>query len=250
MIITRFSQLLQAYYHLEPGDIFLGQIPSSFFKPAMLVDLGARGVKLIPSATAQLVNASKATQAFLLLPWMLEHTTIITRRKDLLDALSVYQQNDIKVAVSKADRLHCGHGVFKWDNLDTLYSCVSMEKEVYPFVLQPYVETFTDVRVVIVDTFCEAYSRINPNGFRMNLAAGGKSRPHELTPEQDRLCRQVMQRAQMPYAHIDLMIMPDGKIFLSEIRLNGGVQGARVDRPALEQMKKIHLMALAEATDG
>lgn len=250
MIITRFSQLIQDYHRLGPGDVFIGQVPASPLKAAMLADLVARGVQMFPGATAQLMNASKAAQAFVLLPWMVPNTRVICRRKELLDALSFYVRKKITAAVTKADRLHCGHGVCKWDNLDTLYSCLSMGRDVYPFVLQPFVKEFMDVRVIMVGSYCEAYSRLNPHGFRMNLAAGGQSRPYRLSQGQYQFCQAVMQRSQMPYAHLDLMITPDEKCFLSEIRLNGGIQGAQVLRMDLDQMKQKHLLALARQTAG
>jgi hypothetical protein len=50
----------------------------------------------------------------------------------------------------------------------------------------------------------------------------------------------------MPYAHLDLMLLADGGIHLSEIRLNGGIHGARINRDELERLKQARLMALAE----
>ncbi|MEJ2037340.1 MAG: hypothetical protein P8X55_00210 [Desulfosarcinaceae bacterium] len=246
MIVTCYSHLIRDYHCLAPGDVFIGQVPASHLKSSLLTDLTARGVRLMPSATAQMINASKAATAFLLHPWMLPNTYVIQRRKDLLQALETLEQEGINTVVTKADCLHCGQGVCKWDNPDTLDSCVSMREDVFPFVLQPFMPSFTDLRVIMVGDFCEAYSRSNALGFRKNMATGGTSRPHTLTEEQRRVCREVMQRAGMPYAHIDLMITPEGRIHLSEIRLNGGIHGARIDRKALDEMKQKQLMSLAE----
>jgi glutathione synthase/RimK-type ligase-like ATP-grasp enzyme len=245
MIITRFSQLINAYHGLGPDDVFVGKVPASHLKSMMLADLTDRGVHLLPSATAQLLNASKVAQAFVLAPWMVPHTFPITRRKELLDALARFHQAGIDIVVTKMDRMHCGHGVGRWDNLETLYNCLAFDPTAFPFVLQPYVASFVDVRVIMVGDFCEAYSRCNPHNFRMNLACGGQSRPHPLTSEQRDICRLVMERSRMPYGHIDLMVMEDGAVSLSEIRLNGGIHGARVDSATLAQLKKAHLMSLA-----
>jgi glutathione synthase/RimK-type ligase-like ATP-grasp enzyme len=246
MIVTRFSQLIRDYHRLGTGDVFIGQVPSSYLKSAILTDLTERGVRLVPSATAQVLNASKVAQAFLLNPWMVPHTLVITRRKELLDAVTTFSQKDMSVAITKADCLHCGHGVRKWDNLETLYNCLSFDEKAFPFVLQPWVTDFMDVRVVMVGDYCEAYSRRNLHNFRMNLAAGGHSEPHVLTQAQTEFCRGVLARAGMPYAHLDLMLLDDGSAYLSEIRLNGGIQGARIQRNELEQMKQARLMELAE----
>ncbi len=245
MIVTRFSQLIRDYHRLGAGDVFIGLVPRSCLKSTLLADLTDRGVKLVPPATAQLLNASKVAQAFLLNSWMVPHTLVITRRKELLDAVTAYHHKGITEAITKADRLHCGHGVRKWDNPETLFNCLGFDEKAFPFVLQPFVAAFTDVRVVVVGDFCEAYSRRNLGNFRMNLAAGGHSEPYALTDGQADFCRTVMARAGMPYAHMDLMLLDDGGIHLSEIRMNGGIHGARIGREELERMKQARLMALA-----
>ncbi len=245
MIIKRFSQLIRDYHRLGAGDVFIGQVPSSFLKSFLLTDLTDRGVKLVPSATAQLLDASKVAQAFVLNPWMVPHTLAVARRKELLDAISAYNQKGISMAVTKADGLHCGYGVRKWDNLETLYSCVAFEKKAFPLVMQPFLSDFIDVRVIMVGGFSEAYCRRNRDNFRMNLAAGGHSEPYTLTPAQDEFCRGVLARSGMPYAHLDLMLLDDGRTVLSEIRLNGGIRGARIQRDELERMKQSRLLEIA-----
>ena len=72
----------------------------------------------------------------------------------------------------------------------------------------------------------------------MNLAGGGRSEPFVLTSEQLGFCRSVMARAHMPYAHLDLMAFEDGRLYLSEIRLSGGIHGADTNRDRLEGMKQ------------
>lgn len=247
MIVTRFSQLTQSYADLGPGDVFIGRIPRSHLKSVMLVDLTARGVRLLPSATAQMISASKTAQAFLLQQWMLPHTRVIEKRKDLLDAVVHYRRHDIAAVVSKQEYLHCGHGVRKWNDLDTLYSCLSLDERHYPFVLQPFRPIAADVRIIMVGDYQEAYARTNPDGFRMNLSAGGSSRPFKLGGDQVAFCHRVMARAQMPFAHIDLMITEEGDYFLSEISLSGGAHGAQVSQNELTEMKQQHLMTLARS---
>lgn len=246
MIVTRYRHLTQIYHELGPGDAFVGLVPASSMRAGILTDLAARGVRLLPSATAQMLSASKTLQAFLLGAWMIPHTRVITRRKNLLDALGEYGRLGIAAAVTKAEHQHCGHGVRRWNDLEMLYNCMSLDEGHYPFVLQPFVTVATDLRVVMVGDYCEAYARFNPHGFRMNLAAGGNSRPYELQDEQLNLCRRVMARGQLPYAHIDLIITDSGTVCLSEISLAGGLHGARISREALDRIKHARLMALAE----
>ncbi|MBR9980206.1 MAG: hypothetical protein KFF50_04185 [Desulfatitalea sp.] len=250
MRIDRFTHLLEVYETLGPGDLFVGQVPATPLKEALLADLASRGVRLLPSVTAQVIHGSKCAQAFLLERWMAPHTRVAHRRKVLLDTLGDYKRLGITAAVTKHPHLHCGHGVRLWDNLETLYSCMSLDERHYPFVLQPFETVAADVRVIMVGDFLEAYARTNPDGFRKNLAVGGSSRPHTLDGGQHEICRQVMDRAQMPYAHIDLMITAAGETYLSEISLNGGILGARVARPDLERMKRERLEALAQNLSG
>jgi ribosomal protein S6--L-glutamate ligase len=193
-----------------------------------------------------MLNASKVAQAFVLNPWMVPLTKAIVRRKQLLDAITLYNQESIETVITKADRLQCGHGIRKWDNPETMYACLGLDDDALPFVLQPYVENFLDLRVIVVDDYCEAYVRMNPHNFRMNLSTGGQSQPHQLTDQQTDLCRSIMKRTQMPYAHIDLMLTPDGSVYLSEIRLNGGIHGARISRQELEKKKQRYLEKLAQ----
>lgn len=247
MIYRGFSALRHAYHELASGDVFVGQMPSSALRPVMMADLAARGVTLIPSAIAQLLHASKVAQAQVLGPWMLAHTIAVTRRKTLLDALDLYRQKGITVAVTKEDRLHCGHGVRKWADLELLYSCLGLNEKAFPFVLQPFVGSFTDIRIIWVGDFSEAYRREHQSSFRKNLAGGGRSVPCELTPRQRRFCRELMERSQMPYAHIDLMVSGEDECYLSEIRMNGGIHGAKITRQQLNQMKQERLDALAGA---
>ncbi len=246
MIYKRFSELLHAYHRLETGDVFIGRIPGSHLKPVIMADLTARGVVLVPSAIAQLLHASKVAQAQVLQPWMLPHTMAITRRKQLIDALDHYRQQGIEAAVTKEDRLHCGHGVRKWRDLEMLYSCLGLNQGSFPFVLQPYLEQFVDLRVIWVGDFCEAYTRDHPTNFRKNLAGGGQSTVHKLSDRQHQFCEALMERSRMPYAHIDLMLTHNDEIYVSEIRMNGGIHGAQISRHELDRMKQERLKALID----
>ena len=134
--------------------------------------------------------------------------------------------------------MQCGFGVHRWDSVETVYNQASFNAISYPFVLQPFVEKYTDVRVIIAGDYHEAYTRENENNFRMNLTQGGKSRPYTLTEDQLALCHSVMERGKFPYAHIDLLIDEEGRGYVSEAALNGGMKGARIRREDLDIIKK------------
>jgi ribosomal protein S6--L-glutamate ligase len=176
---------------------------------------------------------------------MLPHTLIIARRADLMQAINTYNQNGIRAVVTKEDYLQCGFGVHRWDDIEAVYNQASYSAIVYPFVLQPFVENYTDIRVIVAGDYFEAYTRENENNFRMNLTAGGKSKPYSLTEDQLAVCHAVMERGKFPYAHIDLLIDVEGRCFLSEAALNGGMKGSRISREELDRIKQDILEKMA-----
>ena len=237
MIVRGYTDLQANYQRLTAGDVYIGQIHSAFLRHTLLVDLLQRGVHCFPSPLSQLLSSSKAAQAMVLNDWMLPQTRVIRRRHDLIDAAGAYAAAGIGPVVSKADHMHCGHGVRRWNDIESLYNTEAYTADAYPMVLQPYEDKCIDVRVIITGSYLEAYQRFNPAGFRMNLAAGGKCAPFTLGTAADECCRTAMARGRFPYAHLDLLIRDDGTCYLSEIALGGGTKGARIDRKELDRKK-------------
>ena len=246
MIIRSNRELKSLYHQLAAGDVFVGSLSSKYLKRIMLVDLLERGVACLPSPLSQILNSSKVAQTFILNRWMLPHTAVIQRRKDLMDAISNYGKHNIGPVITKQDRMHCGHGVRRWENIEILYNHLAFSESSYPFVLQPYVERFTDVRVVVVGDYIESYIRQNPYNFRCNVSAGGKSRPFDLATDGVQICREAMKRGKFPYAHIDMLVTDSEKYYLTEIALNGGTKGACIKRKELDQKKQEVLENLIE----
>jgi glutathione synthase/RimK-type ligase-like ATP-grasp enzyme len=98
----------------------------------------------------------------------------------------------------------------------------------FPFVIQPYQDESRDIRVIILGDYIEAYERINPYNFRNNLHCGGHSTPYELPAQQLRFCKEIMQRGNFPYAHLDLILTGKDGCHLMEINLRGGLRGAKI----------------------
>jgi glutathione synthase/RimK-type ligase-like ATP-grasp enzyme len=245
-MIIRTSKEFKARYHdLGPGDMFIGTLAYKYLKPSVLIDLLERGVTCLPSPLAQNLHSSKTAQALVLKDWMLPHTIAITRRMDLIETINQYNKLGIGAVVTKEDHLHCGHGIRRWENIEALYSMMALSESSYPFVVQPFLEDFTDVRVIIVGDFVEAYVRHNPDNFRMNISFGGKPRPYHLNDDQKQFCLTVMERGKFPYAHMDLQVLENNQCYLSEIALNGGIKGASISRKELEQKKQDLLENLA-----
>lgn len=237
MIIKSHKDLMAQYKQLSSGDIFMGSLVNKRLKPTVLIDLLERGVHCFPSPLSQTLSSSKVAQALLLNAWMVPHTLAITRRAELVEAMQLFHQNDINAVVTKEDGMHCGHGLRKWESIETLYSFSALLKASYPFVLQPFLKDFMDVRVLVAGDLVDVYARVNTSNFRKNLSFGGKNRPYSLTKEMKMFCSSIMERGKFPYAHIDLMIAPAGPIYLSEIALNGGIKGSTISRKRLNQKK-------------
>jgi ribosomal protein S6--L-glutamate ligase len=246
MIVRTNRELKTNYNELAAGDVFIGNLSLKYLKQPMLIDMLERGIRCLPSPLAQILNNSKVAQAFVLHDWMLPHTLAISRRTDLIEAINVFAKIGIGPVVTKQDGLHCGHGVRRWETIETLYSFMALSESSYPFVLQPFQEEFTDIRVIIVGDYVESYSRSNLYNFRVNLSSGGTGSPYELNEKKEAFCRSAMQRGKFPFAHLDLMVSENGECYLSEITLNGGIKGARIGRQELEQKKKALLEKLAE----
>ena len=245
MIVKTNKELKKLYHKLDPGDVFIGTIASKYLKQPMLVDLTERGIYCFPSPLSQLLSGSKAAQAYVLQKWMVPHTVAVTRRVDLIHVINQYNKHGVGPIVTKEDKIHCGYGVRKWDTTESLYSVMALSKSSYPFVVQPFLENFTDIRVIIVGDYIEAYVRHNPNNFRMNISSGGKSYPYSLESDMERLCIDIVERGKFPYAHIDFQLTGSGECYLSEISLNGGIKGAKISRRELDQKKEELLERLA-----
>ncbi len=237
MIIHNSRELKERYDELKAGDVFLGVLSYKGLRDRVLIDLLERGVQLFPSALAQTLSSSKVAQALALRKWMLPHTLVITRRLSLMHAISYFNRHRIERVVTKEDRLDCGYGIHYWNNIEEVYNHAAFQSSAYPFVVQPFIERYTDIRIVIVGDYIEAYTRENQYNFRNNISAGGSSRPYSLNNSQLALCREVMERGKFPFAHIDLLITPDGN-YLSEIALDGGLKGAKTDRDTLCGLKE------------
>jgi ribosomal protein S6--L-glutamate ligase len=250
MIIKGPRKLKENYHQIGPGDVYIGTVVSHPLMQSMLIDLQQRGVHCIPSPLSQCISKSKAMQALVFKDWMLPNTLVISRRLELMEAINLYNNLGIGPVITKENHLHCGYGVRRWDSIDLLYNFAAFSDAAFPFVLQPFLGNFTDVRVIIVDEYAEAYVRCNPDNFRNNLSSGGKSVPCELNKETEKFCRSVMDRGKFAFAHLDLLISEKGKYYLAEIALNGGIKGAGINREELDQKKQDLLDRLAKEIHG
>lgn len=241
LIITDNQSLRRKFTTLQKGDAFIGRIRLKTTEEHLLLDLVERGVRLFPSALSQQVCRSKTMQAQLYSKEMLPHTVPIHDQHDMLETVNLYQQHGVTRVVTKHDRKNAGMGIHLWGDVEDVFTHSTLGSLPFPFVIQPFAENSTDIRVIVLEEYVEAYSRKNPHNFRNNLHCGGQSLPYELTDAQRDLCYQVMRRGKFPYAHIDLMVLENGETFLAEINLRGGIKGARISAHSYrKQVEKIH----------
>ena len=54
-----------------------------------------------------------------------------------------------------------------------------------------------------------------------------------------------MERGSFPYGHLDILVTKDGKSYLGEINLKGGIKGAKISPEEYqEKVEAIHQMLL------
>jgi glutathione synthase/RimK-type ligase-like ATP-grasp enzyme len=213
---------------LGPGDALVGLLNIKPTEEVLFLDLVERGIRLFPSALSQQLSRSKCLQAMVYGRWMVPHTAVVRDRHDMIRLINILGKEGVGKVVTKQNRLNCGLGIHIWTSVEEVYNQACFGSLGYPFVVQPYVDSAIDVRVVIIGDYSEAYWRHNSNSFRNNLYFGGNSSEYALSKEQMELCQTVMARGKFPYAHIDLMITPNGAFYLGEINLRGGLKGARI----------------------
>ena len=240
-IIRDTASFIAEYETLGSSDIVVGRVRIRPGEEHILLDLAARQVTLIPSAVSQLCSRSKVFQARRLGQLMIPGTLAVYDRHDVLALVSNYNRNGVGKVVCKLDRANGGQGILLFNSVEEIYNNTVLGVLRFPVVVQPFIENVTDIRAVILGETIEAYIRHNPGNFRHNLHCGGTSAPHELTEAQLHLCHTVMERAEFPYACVDLLVDHDGNIWLSEINLRGGLRGAKLSQEEyLAAVEEIH----------
>ncbi len=246
-VITDNKTLFSSYHLLQASDVVVGRIRLRPGEESLLVDLISRGVHVIPSATSQLCSRSKVLQARLLGHFMGPGTKAVYDLHDMMRLVGEFSGSE--QVICKLDRANGGTGVLCFSSIEEVYNQAVLGSLAFPFVVQPFYSDCRDVRVVVLGEVIEAYERHNANNFRHNLHCGGESRPWPLTEAQRAFCLEVMQRADFPYAHIDLLISATGEIRLMEINLRGGLKGARLDqKDYLDLVERVHRKMVAKLT--
>lgn len=246
-IIRDNQTFFQLYQSISKDDIVVGRLRLKLGEEHLLTDLLARGIRLIPSAIAQLASRSKVFQARIFSDYLPPDTLAIYDTQTLLQVSSLYLKHGHQRVVLKHDRKNAGIGVHIFPSIEALYNQVTMAAYPFPFIIQPFQPEVRDIRVIIIDDYSEAYERNNPFNFRQNLHCGGKAIPCTLSSRQLNFCREVMHRGAFPYGHLDLLLTPDNSIYLMEINLRGGLKGAKISgEEYLKRIGAAHQKAIQE----
>lgn len=246
-VITENSFIAAHYEELTPEDIIVGRLRLYPGEEHVLLDLQSRGITLIPSASAQLCSRSKVFQARILKRFMIPGTEPVYSMHDMVRLVSEYGRQDFGKVVCKLDRANGGLGILLYSSIEEVYSQAALGVLRFPFMVQPFIDGCRDIRVVFLGEYIEAYTRFNPDNFRHNLHCGGKSTPWEMDDRQVRFCRDVMERADFPYACLDFMITATGEFWLNEINLRGGLRGAKISQKDYQlAVENVHADLLAE----
>ena len=234
-----------AYHELQAGDCIVGRLRLRPSDEHIIADLLSRGVKLIPSGLAQLVCRSKTFQALLFArDFMAPGTCAIHDIHDLQQAMCAVGGEG--AMITKLDRKNAGLGILRWASVEDVFNAAVLGSLPFPFVLQPFIPDCRDIRIILLGSFYqEAYERVNEENFRNNLHFGGQSKPCTLDKDMESFCRRVMARGRFDYAHLDLLVPPDGSFYLNEINLRGGLRGAAISpKEYREFVAKLHDMAV------
>lgn len=244
-VIENNEHFFQHYQSLTASHVINCRLRLIPGEEHLLLDLLQRGVTLIPSASAQIASRSKVHQSRIFSSYMLPDTVAVYDSNTLLEATSRYTAHGIKDVVVKRDRKNSGIGIHRFSSIEDVYNLATFGRLDFPFVIQPLVQGFRDLRVLVLGDYREAYERKNSANFRHNLHCGGIAEPVEVTEELLGYCVEVMTRGNFPYAHIDLMVFAEklhGKrLYLTEINLRGGLRGARISAADYQlQIKSVH----------
>lgn len=247
-IISSTSALTEKYHSLQKGDILFGRVRIRPGEDHILADFLHRGVLLIPSALSQALSRSKVLQARVYQDLMLPLTRAIYTIHDLQQAMQLYYEHSVAKVVVKLNNKNAGIGILIWPSIEEVYNHASCGSLSFPFVIQPFLATYTDIRVIILGDYVEAYSRHNKRGGRCNLHFGGTSSQTKVPVNYISLCKEVMQRADFPYAHIDITQNDDGNPYLGEINLRGGLRGAKISSDQYQQKTSSILNRILDET--
>jgi RimK family alpha-L-glutamate ligase len=120
-----------------------------------------------------------------------------------------------------------GQGLVRIENKDLAYrvfKALELERAVY-YLQETVHHNGSDIRAFVVGQRVVAAMERQANGWRTNVARGGKVQPIQLSPEQEELAVRAAQAVDVDYAGVDLLPAADGAIYLLEVNSIPGWKG-------------------------
>ena len=120
-----------------------------------------------------------------------------------------------------------GFGMVRVDDHDVaqrVFRALELERAVY-YLQETLLHDSRDVRALVVGEQVVAAIERSGDGWRTNLASGGRARPVRLDAEQERLCVAAAAALGADYAGVDLLRAPDGRDYVVEVNGIPGWQG-------------------------
>jgi RimK family alpha-L-glutamate ligase len=202
-----------------------GSLEQIVFRVDVLHALAAAGVPAVNSAHAIERTVDKFLASTLLARAGLPTPRTIACERPA-DALEAFTELGGDVIVKPLFG-SMGVGMARVDDPDVaqrVFRALEIERAVY-YLQETLPHPGRDVRALVVGERVVAAIERSGEGWRTNLARGGRARPVRLDPGQERLCVPAAAALGADYAGVDLLRAPDGRDYVLEVNGIPGWQG-------------------------
>jgi RimK family alpha-L-glutamate ligase len=202
-----------------------GSLEQVIFRVDALHALGAAGVRIVnsPYAIERTVDKFLAS-ALLARAGLRTPRTIVCERPE--DALEGFAELGGDVIVKPLFG-SMGLGMVRVDDSDVaqrVFRALELERAVY-YLQETLPHTGRDVRAVVVGERVVASIERIADGWRTNLARGGRAGPVALDARRERLCVRAAAALGADYAGVDILQAADGREYVLEVNGIPGWQG-------------------------
>ena len=202
-----------------------GTLEQVIFRVDALHALGAAGVRAVNSAHAIERTVDKFLASALLARAGLStpRTIACERAADALDGFAELGGDVIVKPLFGS----MGLGLVRVDDPDVaqrVFRALELEGAVY-YLQETLPHAGRDVRALVVGERVVAAIERTGDGWRTNLARGGRARPVPLDARRERLCVQAAAALGADYAGVDLLPSDDGRDYVLEVNGIPGWQG-------------------------
>ena len=202
-----------------------GSLEQVVFRVDVLHALAAAGVRSVNSAPAIERTVDKFLASTLLARAGLPtpRTVACERPTDALESFAELGGDVIVKPLFGS----MGFGMVRVDDHDVaqrVFRALELERAVY-YLQETLPHAGRDVRALVVGEQVVAAIERSGDGWRTNLARGGRARPIRLDAEQERLCVPAAAALGADYAGVDLVRAADGRDYVLEVNGIPGWQG-------------------------